>query len=142
MSCHGVVLNGGSVPTEGSRIQKTRSTCPPFIPVQGNQSPCTPLSNSIQYPITPAESSRIAYIGYRCTTTAQNRIQELLTSPTRYSSETVRTLALEQKTISCSTSPLSLFSSRVPPLVLCPPLPPPPAPPARVCPLTKNQKLS
>jgi hypothetical protein len=159
--CERTLLNGVGANTEGGRLRQleknlTFPVCATAArpPVQGNQClTCIP-SNSIQKPITPAESSRIYTLMVSCGTgsqagqVTQSRARELLgqsQSRRQFVTEDVRIAAVIQDAVSCSTNPFdtsSRFSeyARIPDPFPCPVLPPPPAPPARACPLTKNQK--
>lgn len=135
--------------TEGGRLQrKIARMGPGFIPVQGNDcGNCLP-KNSIQFPITQSENSRILALtaNFNGTTlvgagVTQDRAKQLLaTSITmrQFGSEGVRIAAVEQETMAAAPN-----QKLLPPIVLtvCPPLPAPPAPPPRACPLAKNQKL-
>ena len=136
--------------TEGGRLQrKIARLGPGFIPRQGNQESieCIP-KNSIQFPITPSENSRILSLtaNFNGTTligagVTQERAKQLLatTSTVRqFGSEGVRITSLEQETLAAAPD-----QALLPPIVLtvCPPLPAPPAPPPRACPLPKNIRL-
>ena len=139
------VLNGQGTYTEGARLNKMqKEVCGTMRegPKSCNQCPITPIA---QPPITPSEGSRIATLGMSCGVSmggvSQQRARELLaTSKLRRNpvSEGVRIDQLIQETAACSPPPL-FYSPIV--QTICPRLPPPPAPPARACPLTKNQKL-
>jgi len=147
------VLNGQGTYTEGARLNKMQKGCcetmsQPQIQMQmQGQKACNqcPLTPAAQPPITPSEGSRIATLGMSCGVSmggvSQQRARELLaTSKLRRNpvSEGVRIDQLIQDTAACSPPPL-FYSPIV--QTICPRLPPPPAPPARACPLTKNQKF-
>lgn len=121
---------------------------------KGNlERPC-PEPQTVQPPITPAESSRIASLAFACGgspsgAVTQSRAKELLAAAgarKQFGSETVRIERRIQETLACATDPFdseTRFSTfnRLPASELCPPLPPPPAPPAKNCPLEKNKKF-
>jgi hypothetical protein len=143
--------NGGSALTEGARLRKLTerkpTECTPaFIPRQGNTDECI-YKQSIQYPITQTENSRIAYqymstIGhaFNGSGVTQERAREVLSSfkTRQFGSGTVLTKTIQQDTIAESedTVPKGPIIS-----VTCPPLPAPPGPPMRQCILTKDLKL-
>ncbi len=121
---------------------------------KGNLDLCKETKETIQYPITPAESSRIQDLANKCGggtsgAVTQSRAKELLAaagSRKQFGSEQVRIERRIQETIACSTDPFdseTRFSqfNRLPASEICPPLPPPPAPPAKKCPLEKNKKF-
>jgi hypothetical protein len=130
------VLNGFGIRTEGSRMREYEGT----TVIRGNDVPCNPYKYTIQAPITPAESSRIAgLIPYASGMVPASRVQMLLAQKrSNYRSEGVRIREEIQALVSCQPAK---FNNRTPPLPVCPPLPPPPGPPARVCILAKNQRL-
>ena len=148
------VLNGGSTSTEGSRITAS-SCCAGPTRILGTMVPCNPYPPTIQAPITPAESSRIASASSYCSSAtapsasgmvSARRVHDLLTRKTdnykSYRSEGVRIQQQTQMFLASEVAdPHGQFKSRIPPLAVCPPLPPPPGPPAPVCSLAKNQRL-
>jgi len=152
-------LNGFSANTESGRLRNLMKSCGNPIVESVNPSKsdvCITCYKSpeVQPPITPAESSRLAIKIASCGGApsgyvTQSRARELLkaqaSSRQQFGSEGVRIERMIQETLTCSTDPFdttSRFSefNRIPDPFLCPPLPNPPAPPARSCPLTKNQK--
>ncbi len=153
--CSGTVLNGNSANTEGGRLRRLLKGqgCPiaPQVP-QGNPCFVCPIPQTIQPSYTPLESSRIytkmIQCGAQSGQVTQSRVAELLAqSQTRrqFVTEDQRIATVIQETVTCATNPANpeaRFSdfARIPDPFLCPPLPAPPAPPARSCPLTKNQK--
>lgn len=157
--CPGQSLNGFSANTEGGRLRRMMVTCGYTTTASAKTTPdeclvCVPTPE-VQPTITPAESSRITSILVRCGTgttsgaVTQSRVRELLAISGRgqqqFGSEGVRISQVIQDTQSCSTNPndpTARFSNfeRIPDPFPCPVLPPPPAPPAKACPLTKNQK--
>ena len=139
-------LNGGSALTEGARLRKLTECLPTFIPRQGNTDECI-YKQSIQYPITQTENSRIVYqsmstIGYALNGggVTQERARAVLAAlqTRQFGSAALLTESIQQATIAASedTVPKGPIIS-----VTCPPLPAPPAPPMRACILTKDLKL-
>ena len=155
---HHTPLNGFSANTESGRLRQLTRNCSYMsqtISGKGNLELCKSCEvQTVQPPITPAESSRIASLAFACGgspsgAVTQSRAKELLAaagSRKQFGSETVRIERRIQETISCSTDPFdseTRFSqfNRLPASEICPPLPPPPAPPAKNCPLEKNKKF-
>ena len=135
------VLNGNSALTESARLRKQLEGCTMYIPEQGNPQSCCPVyPQTVQAPITPAESTRIlsmavasSGITYNGMGVTQERARQLLAtagSSRQFMSEGVKTDRLIQQTVECETS--TPFTK---PIIVeqCPPLPPPPAPPMREC---------
>jgi len=135
------VLNGNSALTESARLRKQVDQCPRYVAPQGNpQSCCVVYPQTVQAPITPAESTRIlsmavasSGIAYNGMGVTQDRVRQLLATAgatRQFESEGVKTDRLIQKTVECETS--TPFTR---PILIeqCPPLPPPPAPPMREC---------
>jgi hypothetical protein len=152
---HHTPLNGFSANTESGRLRQLTRNCSYMsqtISGKGNLELCKSCDvQTLQPPITPAESSRIAslaLVGGSCVVT-QSRAKELLAaagSRKQFGSETVRIERRIQETIACSIDPFdseTRFSqfNRLPASEICPPLPPPPAPPAKNCPLEKNKRF-
>jgi hypothetical protein len=153
---HHTPLNGFSANTESGRLRQLTRNCyymSQTVSGKGNLDSCKEVQ-TVQPPITPAESSRIASLAYVCGgspsgAVTQSRAKELLAaagSRQQFGSETVRIERRMQETIACSTDPFdseTRFSqfNRLPAREICPPLPPPPAPPAKNCPLEKNKKF-
>ncbi len=150
--------NGFSANTESGRLRNLMKACgnPIVESVNPSRSDICKVcitTPEVNYPITPAESSRLAIKIESCGITrpgfvTPSRAREVLAQASarqQYGSEGVRIERMIQNNITCSTDPFettSRFSefNRIPDPFLCPPLPNPPAPPARSCPLTKNQK--
>lgn len=147
-------LNGASANTEGGRLQRAIATYAnyqaPFVSQKGNPTSCDTCASedTIQHPITPSESSRIAVLTATMNGTmlngggvTQDRARQLLAAfagSQQYGSEGVRIAALQQAVVSSAPDPKFLPSIVIP---VCPTIPPPPAPPARACPLPKYMKL-
>ena len=138
---NGLPLGGN---TEGGRLNKEMSSCAKRYV---NNKPvteycCSPYrNNTVQPVITSNSGNRTSDLTVGCNQrqgVSIDRVQALLrTSGMNYPSETARLMAIQQRVIACA--PTNLIP--VPIIIVeCPPLPAPPAPPARACPLTKNQK--
>ncbi len=157
--CPGQALNGFSANTEGGRLRRLMVTCKYNVtsvaPTVLDECKVCVITPEVQPVITPAESSRIASVLLRCGTgsssgaVTQSRARELLAisgiNQQQFGSEGVRIAQVIQSTETCATNttdPTARFSNyqRIPDPFPCPVLPPPPAPPAKACPLTKNQK--
>lgn len=123
--------------TEGGRLnnlihkQVYYTGTPPVI-----QTSCPPRTGTTE--ITPAESSKYTANSFKETVdgqegtrttyqggVSQEKIQALLTTNVRYASESIR-IAAEAAACPGYTPP---FSSIIPPVTVCPPLPAPPLPP-------------
>lgn len=139
-------LNGASALTEGARLRKLTGALTSFIPRQGNTDVCI-FKESIQYPITQTQNSKIVYdskvnAGHALNGggVTQERARAVLARQQvrQFGSEGVLIASIQQKLYNCS-------SDTVPrgPIVseLCPPTPAPPAPPMRECIPTKNLKI-
>jgi hypothetical protein len=131
MSCAKKPLNGLPLGgnTEGGRLQVEIGKAEKCYK-NGNASSqycCSPYKKTIQAEITSAESNRISDLAQGCVRgVTQERIQQLLSGPRYFSSQTARISAVQQSLLKCSPSPA------VPvPIIAeqCPPLPPPPGPP-------------
>ena len=149
--------NGFTANTEGGRIRRMMVTCN-LLNTKANTvtdecKSCLP-PQTVQPPITPAESSRITLIQTRCGSgsysggVTQDRVRELLNKNTiqqQFGPESVRIAKVIQDTVTCATNPnvdTARFSqyNRLAAAEVCPPLPPPPAPPRTLCTLSKNEK--
>ena len=142
-------LNGAAANTEGGRLQrKIQGTRTCYTSGNVSAMACCGPKPSIQFHITQAESSRINTLTALINGTSlnyggvtQERAKQILAAGGVVGAtmtETVKTNLLQQRTLACSAD-----SPTLQPIILpgCPTLPPPPAPPARACPLTKNQKF-
>jgi hypothetical protein len=131
MSCSNKPLNGlpfgGN--TEGGRLQREIMRCSENYVIGKASSPycCPPYKKTIQAEITSAESNRISDLAQGCVRgVAQDRIQQLLSGPRSFRSQSVRIAAIQQAVLTCSpqsTVPIPIITEQ------CPPLPPPPGPP-------------
>jgi hypothetical protein len=131
-------LNGGSALTEGARLRKLTECMPTFIPRQGNTDECI-YKQSIQYPITQTENSRIVYqsmstIGYALNGggVTQERARAVLAAlqTRQFGSAALLTASIQQATIAASedTVPRGPIVSEV-----FIPIPAPAAPPVPYC---------
>lgn len=142
-------LNGASANTEGgrlARLMRPGRMCYRDNVVSTDPGPCRAKA-SIQTPITPTSDSRTNTLTATMNGTqlngggiTQERVRQLLATAALRSgmSESVRILALQEKTIACSDDSPTLRPIIIP---ACPPLPPPPGPPAPICVLSKSQKF-
>lgn len=131
MSCAKKPLNG--IPlggnTEGGRLQVELGKAEKCYKNGKASSPqcCSPYKNTIQAEITSAEGNRTSDLAQGCVRgVTQERIQQLLSGPRSFQSQSVRIAAIQRAVVTCSPAPA------VPvPIIIqqCPPLPPPPGPP-------------
>lgn len=153
-------LNGAGANTERGRLEKEikQCTCQRLAGAPGfvkSVSCCPTVQTRIEVNITPSESSREQLAG-ACVSgqsikggVTQSRARELLLRSgqrQQYQTESTRIQRVQQQAELCFTDPFlpnarftGLIKQNLP--ILCPPLPAPPAPPAKACPLTKNQKM-
>lgn len=127
--------------TEGGRLHRRIDRQIYFDRRPGVIQTCCPPRTTLSTEITPAESSR--YTAHACDElvdgrptgrktyqagVSQEQIQALLAAASRvknYASESIR---LSAESAACPGY-IPPFTNTIPPLVVCPPLPPPPAPP-------------
>lgn len=127
--------------TEGGRLHRRIDRQIYFDRRPGVIQTCCPPRTTLSTEITPAESSR--YTAHACDElvdgrptgrktyqagVSQEQIQALLAATSRvknYASESIR---LSAESAACPGY-IPPFTNTIPPLVVCPPLPPPPAPP-------------
>lgn len=147
-TCHVPVLNGACSNSEGGRLSRImKGLCYKgditSIPSDTSYCPTRLMPNSISdvtdtIVITPPESTRVNNIcGGNSRRMTQDYVKKLLhnLNPSSHC-ETV-----SDPPITMINKPF--FTSRFEPLdKTYVPTPPPPAPPAKACPLTKNQKMS
>ena len=131
MSCAKKPLNGLPLGgnTEGGRLQKELGKAWECYKNGNATSPycCSPYKKTIQAEITSAESNRISDLAEGCVRgVTQERIQQLLSGPRSFQSQSVRIAAIQRAVVTCSpapTVPIPIIAEQ------CPGLPPPPGPP-------------
>jgi hypothetical protein len=123
---NGLPLGGN---TEGGRLHLHIEKCNQTQVINKVKSPycCSPYKKTIQAEITSSEGNRISDLSLGCVRgVTQDRIQQLLSSPRRFPSQTARLTKVQQDVINCSdrtSVPVPIITTP------CPPLPPPPGPP-------------
>ena len=144
MSCLKKPLNGLPLGgnTEGGRLQKEIARCSQNYVIGKASSPycCPAYNNTVQAEITSAEGNRISDLALGCYKgrgVSQDRIQQLLSAPRSFNSQSLRIASIQQSVLTCSPNPAVPIPIIT---VICPPLPSPPGPPAPRCILGKNQK--
>ena len=115
--------------TEGGRLQKELGKAEKCYKNGNVSSPycCSPYKKTVQAEITSAEGNRISDLAQGCVRgVTQDRIQQLLSNPRSFQSQSVRIARIQQAVVTCS--PASIVPI---PIIIeqCPPLPPPPGPP-------------